>query len=289
VVPFLRALGRTGEVRAAAEDAGIDHTTAYARRKAYDDFAGDWDAAVYRYTVAKEEREAEEIAVLGHAPSPSHNCAAGPSLSREGRGANREDVVGSGRQLRRAGHDKWGPRKERLFFDELAATANVKRAAKAAGVSPNAVYQRRMRDAHFKAKWAAVLETGRAAIEMKLVEAANRSFDPDELDTGEVEPKVSVAEAIRITQVHGSKRQDPADPYDDPNYDYDADMAEVRERLVQKLQAMRRRERPEMLARGWSYDESWDREVPPGWVKGPDYEPKPDEPEEPVDFAARYR
>jgi hypothetical protein len=269
VVPFLRALERTGDVRAAAEDAGIDHSTAYARRKRPGDFADAWDAAMDRYAAAKEERQAEEIAALEDARSA-------PPALRHAQDERRppEEMVGGGSQLKRAGHDRWGPRKEKLFFDELAATANVKRAAKAAGVSPNAVYQRRMRDAHFKAKWAAVLETGRAAIEMKLVEAANRSFDAEELDTGEVEPRVSVAEAIRITQAQGSKRQEPADPYDDPNYDYDEDMADIRERLIQKFQALRRRDRPELLAQGWSYDESWDREIPPGWIKGPDYVPR---------------
>src|SRR4051794_34833569 len=42
VIPFLRALERTGEVRTAARDAGVDHSTAYARRKAHADFAADW-------------------------------------------------------------------------------------------------------------------------------------------------------------------------------------------------------------------------------------------------------
>jgi len=39
------------------------------------------------------------------------------------------------------------------------------------------------------------------------------------------------------------------------------------------MQAIRRRDRPELLARGWSFDESWDCEIPPGWVKGPDWRP----------------
>jgi len=41
-VAFLRALERTGEARAAALDAGIDHSTAYARRRAHPDFADTW-------------------------------------------------------------------------------------------------------------------------------------------------------------------------------------------------------------------------------------------------------
>jgi len=46
VVPFLRALERTGEVRTAAIDAGIDHSTAYARRRAHPDFASNWEWVV---------------------------------------------------------------------------------------------------------------------------------------------------------------------------------------------------------------------------------------------------
>ena len=42
---------------------------------------------------------------------------------------------------------------------------------------------------------------------------------------------------------------------------------------MQKLQALRRRNRPELIARGWSYDESWDREIPPGWAKTDDWRP----------------
>jgi hypothetical protein len=63
---------------------------------------------------------------------------------------------------------------------------------------------------------------------------------------------------------------------DDPGYDYQDDIADIRERLVQKLQALRRSDRPELIARGWSYDESWDCEIPPGWAKTPDWRPMED-------------
>jgi hypothetical protein len=282
VVPFLRALARTGDVRAAAEDAGIDHSTAYARRRAHGEFALAWDEALVAHGEARVTREAAEVAAV--APSPSRSLAAGPSLSLEGRGS-------SGAQLKRAGHDRWSQAKEKLFFDELAATANVKRAAGAAGVSTNAVYARRMKQPVFRAKWDAVLETGRAAIEMKLVEAANRSFDPDEIDTGDVQPKVSVAEAIRIVQVHGSKKQKEEllpDPYAEEAASMTPDdVHELRERIVRKLQRMRERDRVDKLEQGWSYDESYDVDIPPGWIKGPDH--RPQEPEDPVDFDALYR
>ena len=169
-----------------------------------------------------------------------------------------------GGQVKRVGAGKWTPAVERRFFDALAGTANVSRAAEAAGVSTNAVYARRMKQALFRAKWEAVLETGRAAIEMKLVEAANRSFDPEECDFGDVEPRVSVAEAIRIVQLHGSKVERQSIEEMEPPAD---EIAAVRERLVTKLMRLRERERPEMLAQGWSLDERHDCMVPPGWIR----------------------
>ncbi|HEU4809148.1 MAG TPA: hypothetical protein VFS69_00675, partial [Sphingomicrobium sp.] len=165
-------------------------------------------------------------------------------------------------------------------------SANVKRAAAAAGVSPNAVYARRLKQPLFRAKWEAVLETGRAAIEMHLVETAKKSFDPDELDVEGVEPKVSVAEAIRIVQLHGKpneRRQIEEAEHSEE------EIEAVRKRLFDKLQRLRKRMMPEMLAEGWSHDESYDQMVPPGWVKGRDYKPKPPPEPEGPDFWEQIR
>jgi hypothetical protein len=275
VVPFLRALERTGEARAAAADAGIDHTTAYARRKAHADFAAAWKKALETHRVERKRVEEEGIAAVRNAPSPSHSSAVGPSLSREGRGANGEDVQASGSQVKRVGRERWSKRKEELFFDELAATANVQRAAKAAGVSSTAVHARRLRHPLFRAKWEAVVRTAKASIDLHLVEEANKTFDPETLDAADVAPRVTIDQAIRISQLGASKKEEPAtDPFDDPSTNYADDVAEIRERLVRKLQALRRRDRPQLLAQGWSYDESWDREIPPGWIKGPDWRPR---------------
>jgi hypothetical protein len=56
----------------------------------------------------------------------------------------------------------------------------------------------------------------------------------------------------------------------------------VRERIIRKLRRLKEREMPRKLAAGWSYDESYDLMIPPGWVKGPHYRPR--DPELPVDF-----
>lgn len=245
-------------------NAGIDHSTAYARRKAHVDSAAAWDDALATHREGVRRAEAEAVEAVGAGstlPLPD-------SPPAKARGA---ELVGAGRQMKRAGHDRWSERKEKLFFDELAATANVKRAAKAAGVSPNAVYARRMKDRRFRTKWAAVLESGRAAIEMKLVEAANKSFDPEDIDTGGVEPKVSVTEAIRIVQLHGTKAQRDALPSfeEQANAMGEHEVEALREGIVRKLERLYQRDKQEKLGAGWSHDEDYERLIPPGWVRAP--------------------
>ena len=77
-------------------------------------------------------------------------------------------------------------------------------------------------------------------------------------------PKVSVAEAIRIVQLHGTKAQQRQ--VEEETYDEDHLQA-VRQRLFDKLQRLRKRTRREQLEQGWSYDEAYDEMVPPGWVR----------------------
>jgi hypothetical protein len=145
----------------------------------------------------------------------------------------------------------------------LAATASVRRAAKAAGVSPQAVYARRAKSALFRTKWDAVLEVGRARLDALLVEAANRTFDPDSDPLPECEgtPAVSVAEAIRIVKIHGNKAQKHEIEELEPPVDTGE---EIRARLIQKLKRYRQREMPAILAEGWSYDDEFDHMIPPG-------------------------
>ncbi len=134
---------------------------------------------------------------------------------------------------------------------------------------------RSMKRPDFRAKWDAVLESGRAAIEMHLVEAARKSFDPDDLDTGEVEPRVSVAEAIRIVRLHGTSTQVQSIAQIEPP---EQEVAAIRQRLVDKLEKLRERDMPLKLAQGWSFDDSYDQMVPPGWVKSAEYRPREPEP-----------
>ena len=191
-----------------------------------------------------------------------------------------------GGQMKRAGRGRWSKAKEKVFFDELAATANARAAAAAVGLSKNAVLQRRLRHPVFAAKWDAVVRSARAAISLYAIEAANQTFDPGELDTGEVAPKVTIDQAIKISQIDAAKaaREAQAEPFEVPEAG-DA-MDEMRGRLIAKLQRMHQRHIIEKQAAGWAYDESYDVLIPPGWVKGAGYQPKPRQ--EPVEFNSRY-
>ena len=289
---FLQSLARVGEVRRAAAEAGIDFTSAYARRKRHPDFAAAWEAALAAYRArqdvdagAQVAREVEEIngAVEGKRPStslgtngegtgphPDHESGSeGPSggwsaafIPQAGEGEERR------RRLALGGNGRWSKARERIFFEELAATANVRRAAKAAGVSTTAVYARRVKNRHFATKWAAIKELGRERLDDFLVEASNRTFDPesDPLPDCDAVPKVSVAEAIRIVQLHGNARQkrDVAEEVEPP----EEEMNVIRDRLLLKLERLDARAREEKLEAGWQEDERFeDVLVPPGWTR----------------------
>ena len=270
--PFLRALIRTGEVREAAKWAGVDFTTAYARRKKYADFAEQWDAALEARKRAVAEAEAAELRSLDRLGTngmlgvdPSTSCAGSPP----------RDKLGEEFKVRRVNSARWSEAKERRFFDELVASANVRRAAEAAGVSSQAVYARRAKSAVFRRRWEQALANGRAAIEMGLVAEAKRSLDPDAMDLPAPEPRVSVSEAIKITQMNqgggsagGRGRGGQASFDEDDGEAHEQEMEGLRARLQTKLERLRERM---IREEGFTVDEETDWVVPPGWIRDPDY------------------
>lgn len=284
VSPFFRALARTGEVRSAVEDAGIDHSTAYARRRTHAEFAEGWRGALVAHAEAKTREQEEQLGDLRQPPSTGF---AGPPPPP----AAREELTVSAGKVRRAGSGRWSQAKEKIFFEELAATANIRRSAAAAGVSYNAVHARRLKHPLFAAKWDAVARSAKASIDMYLIEETKKTFDPDDLDLGEAAPKVTIDQAIKISQA-GAARAKQADAHPDPFAEDGAEIDDrgldaVRESILGKLRRIRAADRDEQLKLGWTLDESFDVMVPPGYIQGPDYKPKP--PELPVDYYSNYR
>lgn len=292
-IPFLRALVRTGDARGSAAEAGIDHTTAYARRKAHPEFASQWRGALAAHEKWKKLQEDEEIAAIKAAPhsvrGPSTIASSGNSPRPHPSG--REELVVSGGKVRRVGHGRWSKKKEKIFFEELAATANIKMAADAVGVSTNAILARRHRSRLFAAKFDAVVQSAKVVIDLYLLEEAKKTFNPEDIDTGDVRPKVTIDQAIKISQRSAPKGRTAdaePDPFAEDAAAMDDDGIEaIRESIIGKLRRMREANRREQLKLGWTFDESFDEMIPPGYVQGPEYKPLP--PDVPKDYYSKYR
>lgn len=183
---FLRELSRGGSVALAAEKVGIDRSSAYQARRANAAFAVSWERAL-----------ADARARL----------AAGGAEGLRG-----DEVVRSSRAGRpcvlRAGPGRWCVRKEQVFLATLCGTANVAAAARAAGVSTAAVYNRRRLWPAFARAWDAAKDEGWVRIEMLLIEAATNTLDPalrqaqDERADGDAEgyaaPEMSVEQVLKL-------------------------------------------------------------------------------------------
>src|SRR5947209_16885270 len=123
---FLRALERTGKVREAAKDAGIDFSTAYQRRKAHGEFAAEWKAAIERFREAQAISEQERIAAVreGRWRPPPRPPLPNPSPAW-GRGAQGAARMISGGQRERGSDGRWKQRARARLSATPARTANV--------------------------------------------------------------------------------------------------------------------------------------------------------------------
>jgi hypothetical protein len=276
-VSFLRALARTGRVRAAAADAGVDFTTAYARRRRPAAFARAWVEALRERAAANSVREDEAMAAIplrlnaagALPPQPARAARESPSPAAGGGAACVEELVECGGQLKRVGPGRWSKAKEQAFLAELAWSGNVRRACQAVDLSTAALSRRRLKDPYLAAAWAAAVEVARNRLNGLIVEAGNRTFDPDDLPIGEEGdrglPKVTVAEAIQIARMgSGASRAAAAGAIIEPAIE-PYDVGEVRKRLETKLRTLGMLDEQQKLAAGWTrVADGW---VPPGWVK----------------------
>lgn len=243
--PFLKALERSGVASEAAAVAGTGVRNAFKRRKSNPTFAAAWEAAValHRSEVGRQAMSAVAASGLGHSQGPD------------------------GAKLVAAGQSRWSKRSEEIFLVELTATGSIRLAAKAAGFSTAAIYKRRMKDQHFMAACEAALETGKARVQAYLVEAATRTFDPDELPVAEDHdmPKVSIGEAINIAKLPSRESRHSAGSgrsivgrdgrtYDETGFDTTPitreELEEARQNIINRLTRLRERTEREELETG---------------------------------------
>lgn len=194
---FLAALGRTGNVRLSAREAGVKYGTIQHRRSGHPDFASRWDIALVG-------AHARFHASGGKGP-PVMARAADPALRTEG-GEPLVVRTRSGKlQVRPAHRGKLTWAAEQLFLQALSATCNVRLSAAAAGASPAAFYRRRQRSAAFDREFRLALEAGYERLEMAAVEAslaeshrddAWRENDPPAI------PPMTANQAIQLLYLH---------------------------------------------------------------------------------------
>lgn len=253
---FLRELEYTGNVRLAAERAGVDFSSAYQRRKRHAEFAEGWEAALGAFRDGSTPTDADPSTAFSN--SPPQPPAREELIARDAAGGARLERVGEGR---------WTKRAEQRFLTTLAECANVRRAAEAAGFSTAAVYARRLKHTAFAEAWDFALDTGKAKLEAMLIEAAQRLFDPDTLVISDKEPQVSVGEAIHLIKL---RRNEPGrgPAQGGGRVPRVATPEEAEKDLIKRLKAFAARVQREDVANGWSVHEG--HSIPPGWVRAED-------------------
>lgn len=159
---FVKALGKTGNIRLAARQIGIAYGTIQHRRRVHARFAQQVAAAL-AFAQAR-------LGGQGGAKRPS--AAAGEADGHRTRGGEAVVVaLPSGRLQMRAAHPgKLTRACEQAFLSALSATANVRLSAAAAGASVAAFYRRRRNNPAFAREMRLALQTGYERIEGALIE-----------------------------------------------------------------------------------------------------------------------
>jgi len=161
-VIYLQTLGDTDDASLAAARAGVSRTWAYKRRKADARFD-----ALCREMVARFRRTPPR----SEPPHPPTAEAAGPSLSREGRGAGKRV------QVRRDRIGEWTADKEARFVERMRETCSAWLASALVGLSAGSAYERRKRRPTFAAAWDEAEREGWPPIDQPWIESAICFFE----------------------------------------------------------------------------------------------------------------
>ena len=148
-------------------------------------------------------------------------------------------VVGSTKpKVRRPRRNEWTRAKEQTFFTALAETCNVKLAAEIAGMSVAGAYWRRKRDAAFRAGWAEAIGAAYQRLELVMLDRALNGTEKIVVRKDGSEERMREYPnqiAMHLLKMH---RDSAMQAIEEPD---EADVADVRARLVEKLERLRRR------------------------------------------------
>lgn len=238
---FLRELARSGNVAGAAALAGIDRSSAYQLRRRNPAFAASWDRA---------QAAARATCALNRSLHPRASGDLGPGSATPpeapacGRARLRVSETvrasSSGRPcIVRVGPGRWSRASEEAFLATLCATANVKAAAAAAGVSPEAVYARRRKWPAFAAAWGLAKAEGYARIELLLLHAATVTLDPPAVPSVPEPPAMTCDQAMNLLKLHRASQHGGV-PQRYAWRAQEADIEDVRAEVLRKVAALER-------------------------------------------------
>ena len=186
--PFLRALAKTGNVKLSAGRAPVHYSHIYRLRRKDAEFAAAFEAA-----------RAEAAEQLADSPLPLLARCTGDAM----RGELVLFCTRTGRpHLRAPRANGWTRAKEKAFLDALASTCVVTTAARIAGTTASAAYQRRLRWPRFAAEWQIALKNGVQALDLRLLHDASAYIENGYAGIpGDIAVK-SVDDAIRVLAYH---------------------------------------------------------------------------------------
>lgn len=156
------------------------------------------------------------------------------------RKSKRELVVAAGAspKMRRASRRDWTKVKEEIFCSTLAETCNVRCSAEAAGVSVAGAYKRRKENAAFRASWADAIAVAYQRLELVMLDRALNGTEKIVVRKDGSEERMREYPnqiAMHLLKMH---RDSAMAVIEEPDA---RDTAEVRERLVEKLERLRKR------------------------------------------------
>lgn len=147
-------------------------------------------------------------------------------------------VAGARPKLRKPRKREWTRAKEQLFLETLGETCNVTGAAKAAGMSLTSAYNRRKRVAAFRAAWAEAIAAAYQRLELALLDRALNGTEKVVTRRDGSEERMrdySNSVALTLLRMH---RETANEVIEQPG---EEEVAEVRRRLVEKLERLRAR------------------------------------------------
>lgn len=129
--------------------------------------------------------------------------------------------------------DGWDEARRTTFLNHLAATANVRAAAKAANSRPHNAYALRSKDPEFARQWQEALDTGYARIEAELIRRAlgegGDTENPPQTPVGEgvATPQIDVDLGLRLLKqrTEGGRNARPGGPPKKPGDAEETDAA----------------------------------------------------------------